>query len=78
MNECEEFLRAETSRLVRRHCFENGLPQADVWRELRGRLMIRTGYAAPSTAKNKLAEIQAAGHLETFHALAEELAWRGR
>lgn len=73
---CEDFLRSDIDRKVRRYCFQNNLSPAEVWRDLRMRLMIKTGYSAPAT--NKLTEIQEAGHLETFHALAEELAWPGR
>ena len=78
MNLYEDFLRSDINRTVRRFCFQHHVPQADVWRELRGRLMIKTGFVVPRTAKNKLAEIQKAGHLEAFHALAEELEWGGR
>jgi hypothetical protein len=78
MNQYEDFLRADINRTVRRFCFQNGLSQADVWRGLRMRLMVKTGFTVPTTAKNKLAEIQKAGHLETFHNLAEELTWLGR
>ena len=78
MNQYEDFLRADINRTVRRFCFQNGLSQSDVWRGLRMRLMVKTGFTVPSTAKNKLAEIQKAGHLETFHTLAEELEWYGR
>lgn len=78
MNEYEDFLRSDINRTVRRYCFQNHVPQADVWRELRGRLMVKTGFTVPSTARNKLAEIQKAGHLEMFHNLAEELECYGR
>lgn len=78
MNQYEDFLRADTNRVVRRFCFQNRIPQAEVWRELRGKLMVKTGFAVSRAAKNKLAEIQRAGHLETFHRLAEELEWYGR
>ena len=78
MNSYEDFLRADINRTVRRFCFQNRVPQADVWRSLRMRLMIKTGYTAPSTTKNKLAAIQKAGHLEAFHRIAEELVWLGR
>lgn len=78
MNVYDDFLRSDTNRMVRRYCFQNDLSPAEVWRDLRMRLMIKTGYSAPATATNKLAEIQEAGHLDTFHALAEELAWSGR
>lgn len=74
----QDFLRSDINRTVRRYCFRHDLPQADVWRELRGRLMVKTGFTVPRAARNKLAEIQKAGHLETFHQLAEELEWRGR
>lgn len=78
MTQYDDFLRSDINRAVRRFCFQHRVPQADVWRDLRMRLMVKTGFSVPRTAKNKLAEIQKAGHLEAFHAIAEELAWRGR
>lgn len=47
MNEYEDFLRSDINRTVRRYCFQNHVPQADVWRELRGRLMVKTGFVVP-------------------------------
>jgi hypothetical protein len=77
MTQYDDFLRSDINLAVRRYCFQHRVPQDEVWRDLRMRLMIKTGYSVPTSADNKLEEIQRAGHLEVFHAIAEELAWRG-
>lgn len=73
MNEYEAFLRYDTVKMVNRHCARTGTAYGEAWHRLRSRLTHLTGYAPPAKAKNKIAAIQAAGHLELFHKLAEEL-----
>jgi hypothetical protein len=73
MNEYEAFLRADTVSMVNRHCARTGTDYGEAWHKLRSRLTHLTDYAPPKSAKNKIAAIQEAGHLELFHKLAEEL-----
>jgi hypothetical protein len=73
MNEYEAFLRHDTVNMVNRHCARTGTDYGEAWHRLRSRLTHLTGYAPPKSAKNKIAAIQEAGHLELFHKLAEEL-----
>lgn len=73
MNEYEAFLRADTVSMVNRHCARTGTDYGEARHKLRSRLTQLTGYAPPKKAKNKIAAIQEAGHLELFHKLAEAL-----
>jgi hypothetical protein len=73
VNEYEAFLRTDTVKMVNRHCSRTGTDYGEAWHRLRSRLTHLTGYAPPKSAKNKIAAIQEAGHLELFHTLAGEL-----
>jgi uncharacterized protein YheU (UPF0270 family) len=73
VNLYEDFLRADTVSRVNRYVARSGVDYGEAWRRLRTRLTALTGYTAPKSAKNKIAAIHEAGHLELFHKLAGEL-----